>query len=605
MDLSQQLPTLPARPGVYLFKDASGTVLYVGKAASLRNRVRSYFAAGAQLPPKISRMVAQVNDLEVIIADSEQDALLMECNLIKRYRPRYNARLKDDKSFPYLKIDLRDEWPRVYITRRWEKGKGRYFGPYANAGSVRRTMALLQRLFPFRSCSRIPAGAPRACLDYHIHRCVGPCIGAVTREEYAHMIRQVILFLEGRQEKIVGELRHQMKQAAADLDFEKAALLRNQIQAIQQVIEGQKLATAVRGDLDAIAFVQDNDLAYVETFFIRNGKLTGRDHFLLEGVRDMEQGEILASFVKQFYLSATSVPPVILLPEQPAEASELEDWLRAKKGARVRLQAPARGQRRKLLEMVIENARQGWEQFRQKHITSTEALATAMAELRDRLHLPTTPERMECYDISNILGAAAVGSMVVFEKGLPKPAHYRRFRIKTVGQADDYAMLQEVLRRRFKRADQPAAAAQGESWTMRPDLVIVDGGKGQINAAQAVLYEVGIDIPVISIAKEREEIFIPGQSDPVALPPTTSASQMIQRIRDEAHRFAISYHTRLRTRTSMASALDEVPGIGPKRKRALLRQFGTLKGIKEASAEAIAAAASVSRELAEKIRESL
>jgi excinuclease ABC subunit C len=605
MDLSQRLPTLPARPGVYLFKDASGTVIYVGKAASLRNRVRSYFAASAQLPPKIGRMVAQVNDLEVIIADSEQDALLMECNLIKRYRPRYNARLKDDKSFPYLKIDLGDEWPRVCITRRWEKGKGRYFGPYANAGSVRRTLALLQRLFPFRSCSRIPAGIPRACLDYHIHRCVGPCIGAVTREEYAHMIHQVILFLEGRQEKVVGDLKRQMAQAAADLDFEKAALLRNQIQAIQQVIEGQKLATAVRGDLDAIAFVQNNDLAYIETFFIRNGKLTGRDHFLLEGIRDMEPEEILASFVKQFYLSATFIPPVILLPEQPAEPSELEEWLKAKKGARVRLQTPARGQRRKLLEMVIENARQGWEQFQQKHITSAEALATAMAELRDRLHLPATPERMECYDISNILGASAVGSMVVFEKGLPKPAHYRRFRIKTVERSDDYAMLQEVLRRRFKRADQPADTVQGESWSTRPDLVIVDGGKGQLHAAETVLYELGLAIPAISIAKEREEIFIPGQSEPVALPPTAPASQMIQRIRDEAHRFAISYHTRVRTRISMASALDDIPGIGPKRKRALLRQFGTIKGIKEASTEAIATAATIRTELAEKIKASL
>ncbi|MDP2744604.1 MAG: excinuclease ABC subunit UvrC, partial [Dehalococcoidia bacterium] len=460
-------------------------------------------------------------------------------------------------------------------------------------------------LFPFRSCSRIPSSNPRACLDYHIHRCVGPCIGAVTREEYAHMIRQVILFLEGRQEKVVGDLKRQMAQAAANLDFEKAALLRNQIQAIQQVIEGQKLATAVRGDLDAIAFVQSNDLAYVETFFIRNGKLTGRDHFLLEGVRDLEPEEILASFVKQFYLSATSIPPVMLLPKQPAETSELEEWLTAKRGARVRLQAPTRGQRRKLLEMVIENARQGWEQFRQKHITSTEALATALAELRDRLHLPATPERMECYDISNILGTSAVGSMVVFEKGLPKPPHYRRFRIKTVGQADDYAMLQEVLRRRFRRAGEPAAAPGGETWAIRPDLLIVDGGKGQLHAAETVLYELGLTIPAIGIAKEREEIFIHGQSEPVVLPATSPALQMIQRIRDEAHRFALAYHTRVRTKTSMASALDDIPGIGPKRKRALLRQFGSLKGIKEASAEAIAASAGISRELAEKIKWSL
>jgi excinuclease ABC subunit C len=602
----RKLPELPTKPGVYLLKDATGDILYVGKAANLRNRVRSYFASPVKLPSKLSRMMGRVSDVEVIIADSEQDALLLECNLIKRYRPHYNVRLKDDKSFPYLKIDLKDDWPRICITRRLEKGNGRYFGPYANAGSVRRTLALLQKVFPFRSCVKVPADSPRACLDYHIHRCLGPCVGAVTREEYSRMIRQVVLFLEGRQERVVRDLRHKMEQAAANLEFERAALLRNQMKAIEQVIEGQKLAAAVKGDQDVIAFVQSKDLAYVEIFFIRNGKLTGREHFLLEGVRDVEPEEIMASFIKQFYSSATSIPPSVLLPETPAEKEALEDWLKNRRGGKVRLWAPRRGEKNKLVKIVIDNARQGMEQFRQRQLTSDEALGMALAELRERLQLKQTPERMECYDISNIQGTSAVGSMVVFEKGLPKPSHYRRFKVKGVWQADDYAMLQEILRRRFKRAKDSYETEEGENhWARRPDLVIVDGGKGQLHAAQQAMQDLGLDIPLISIAKEREEIFILQQAEPVVLPFTSPALYLAQRIRDEAHRFALHYHKRVRTRRLMASALDSIPGIGPKRKRELWRRFGSRKAIKEAPLEDLAATAGISRALAEKIKESL
>lgn len=629
-------PSLPEKPGVYLLKDAAGTVLYVGKATNLRNRVRFYFSPPVKLGPKLSRMMEQVEHVDFIVADSEQESLLLECNLIKRYRPHYNVRLKDDKSFPYLKIDFKEQWPRLSITRRVTRD-GRYFGPFASAWSVRQTLALLQRIFPLRSCSRMPPAGSRACLDYHIHRCVGPCIEAVTKEEYDAMIRQIILFLEGRQERVVKDLKSRMVDAAGKLQFEKAGYLRDQIQAVESVIEGQKIAAVVKGDQDVIAFALDKDLAYVEVFFVRGGKLTGREHFLLEGVRDESPEDITASFIEQFYASATSIPPAVLVEQNPTDRAALERWLTGKRGKKVTLRAPLKGEKAKLVRKVAENARQGMEQFRKKQLSSDEALAMALAELKERLRLDRPPERIECYDISNIQGAAAVGSMVVFEKGLPKPAHYRRFRIREVGGIDDYAMLQEVLRRRFGRAQSALEAGsagvpqttptghceaplgpkqsvsqppgedgeKGKAWGILPNLVLIDGGKGQLNAALEVVRELGVDVQVASVAKEKEEIFRPEQPEPVILPPTSPALYLIQRIRDEAHRFAIGYHRKLRAKESVISVLDGLPGLGPKRKRALLRHFGSVSGIKEATAEDIARVAGMSLATARKIKNEL
>ncbi|MBA7630252.1 UvrABC system protein C [subsurface metagenome] len=600
--ITEQLRQLPTSPGVFLMKDAEGNILYVGKAANLHHRVRSYFSAGQKLPPKLKRMVARVNDIDFLITTSEQEALILELNLIKRHRPRYNVRLKDDKTFPYLKIDLNQDWPRLYITRRLEEDGGRYFGPFASAKSVRQTMKVIKGIFPFRSCSKAITGtAPRPCLEYNINRCLGPCIGAVSQQGYAEVIKQVILFLEGKQEMIVRELESQMKEASQSLDFEKAARLRDQIQAVNRVVEGQRIAATVSGEQDVIAFAQDTDQAYVQVFFIRSGKLIGRESFILQGTRSEEPIQIMTSFIKQFYDSAPYIPPLLLLQHPVEDKAIIEDWLQRKRGAKVRIQVPHRGNKKQLMKVAAENARQGLEQLKIKQIATPAALATALAEIKDALDLPHLPRRMEGYDISNLQGKAAVGSMVVFDQGKSKPAHYRRFRIKTVSGADDYAMLQEVLKRRFKRISDAS-----NTWAVLPDLVLIDGGKGQLNSAREAMREAGAEsIPVASLAKENEEIFAPGKRQPIVLPRSSPGLQLLQRLRDEAHRFAITYHRRIRKREAFASALDSIPGIGPKRKRALLKQFGSVRSIRTASEEELAAASGMSQSLAKKIKEYL
>jgi len=586
---------LPAKPGVYLMRDSRGEVLYVGKAVSLHNRLRSYFGSPSNLPPKTEAMMAQVGDFDFYVTDSEQEAFILECNLIKKYRPHFNVLLKDDKSYPYLKIDLTDPWPRVYMTRRLEKDGSRYLGPFASAHSLKHTLNLIKRLFPFRSCKKPINGADsRACIEYDIHRCLAPCTGAVSQQEYRQVIKQVILFLEGRQEEVLRRLRRNMEQAAERLEFEKASLLRDQLQAVEWVTQSQKVAGVTSGDQDVVALARAGDRAYVQVFFIRNGKLIGRDNFILEGTQGEEPEQIMTSFVQQFYASASSIPRLVLLQYPVLDTQLISDWLASLRGRPVELRVPQRGKKRELVEMVAENARQGLEQLQIKE--SPEKLSAAMTELQEVLHLPSLPQRMECYDISNIQGTSAVGSMVVFEKGRPKTAHYRRFRIKTVCGADDYAMLKEVLRRRFKRATDG-------TWAVLPDLVLIDGGRGQLNAALEALGETGTtSVPVASLAKEQEEIFLPDSPQPLQLPRNSPALQLLQRLRDEAHRFAISYYQRLHRGRSLGSVLDEVPGIGPRRKRALLRKFGSLAAIKQASVEELCALPGISPRLAEQVR---
>ncbi len=601
--ITEQLNRLPNSPGVYLLKDAEGNILYVGKAANLQHRVRSYFSAGQKLSPKMKRMVARVAEVDFFVTTSEQEALILELNLIKRHHPYYNVRLKDDKTFPYLKIETGEEWPRVYVTRRLEQDGGRYFGPFTNAKSVRQTLKVIKTIFPFRICTKPITGTDtRACLEYHLGRCVAPCIGAVSREEYAQIIKQVILFLEGKQERVVHELERKMNQAAEALDFEKAAFFRDQIQAIHKVIEGQRIATKVRGEQDVIAFAQDRDLAYVQVFFIRNDKLTGRESFVLQGTRHEEPQQIMTSFIKQFYASSPAIPPLILLQHPVEDMAVIKEWLRGKRGGRVELQVPQRGNKKELIDIVAENARQGLEQLKIKQLATPKAVEAALAEIERELGLSHPPRRMEAYDVSNIQGKAAVGSMVVFDNGRPKPAHYRRFRIKTVAGINDYAMLQEVLQRRFKHLTETTAA---DSWAVVPDLVLIDGGRGQLNAALAALREIGSNVPIASLAKENEAIFIPQKAKPVILPPSSPGLKLLQRLRDEAHRFAVSYHTKLRKRATFTSALDTIPGIGPKRKRALLKQFGSIRAIREASAAELAATTGISPSQAKRIKEHL
>lgn len=606
--ISEQLKQLPTSPGVYLMKDIEGNVLYVGKAANLCNRVRSYFSAGQRLTPKMQRMITLVNDIDFFITASEQDALILELNLIKKYRPHYNVRLKDDKTFPYLKINVDDDWPRVYITRRLEENGGHYFGPFASAKSVRQTLKVIKGAFPFRSCSRAITGSDsRPCLEYHIGHCLGPCIGTTSKEEYKEVIKQVLLFLEGKQERVVSELQKKMQKAAEALDFEKAALLRDQIESVNRVIEGQKTAMAVRGEQDAIAFATDRDQAYVQVFFIRSSKLVGRESFVLQGTRWEEPPQIMTSFIKQFYASSPYIPPLLLLQYPVEDKAVIENWLQSKRGARVRIQVPRQGSKKQLVDIVAENAQQGLAQYKIKQLAAPADVDIALAEIERELRLPRAPLRMEGYDISDIQGAAAVGSMVVFENGKSKPSHYRRFRIKAVSGADDYAMLKEVLTRRFKRsAAKDGDASSTDSWKILPDLILIDGGKGQLNAALSALREIGAGfIPTASLAKENEELFIPHRPEPVTLPRSSPGLQMLQRLRDEAHRFALGYHQRLHKKETFASAFDTIPGIGPVRRRALLKQFGSIQAIREASLEELAAARGMTRRLAQKIKEYL
>ncbi|MBA7571722.1 UvrABC system protein C [subsurface metagenome] len=602
----EQLKQIPPSPGVYLMKDAEGNILYVGKAANLHQRVRSYFSAGQKLSPKLERMVARVDDFDFFVTTSEQEALILELNLIKRHRPGYNVRLKDDKTFPYLKIDINEDWPRVHITRRLEENGGRYFGPFASAKSVRQTLKVLKGIFPFRSCRKSITGTDlRPCLEYHIHHCLGPCIGIVSKEEYAEVIKQVILFLEGKQEMVAQELQSKMDKAAEALDFEKAVLLRDQIQAIDRVIEGQRIATTVSGEQDVIAFASDKDQAYVQVFFIRSGKLIGRESFVLQGARSEDPEQIMANFIKQFYASAPHIPPLLLLQYPVEDRTIIESWLQSKRGAKVHIQVPRRGTKKQLVRIVAKNAQQSLEQLKVKQLATPTALAAALAEIKRKLHLPRLPSRMEGYDISSIQGTVAVGSMVVFEEGKPKPSHYRRFRIKTVSGANDYAMLQEVVKRRFKRSLKSDASTPN-TWAILPDLVLIDGGKGQLNSVLAAMHEVGVgSVPTASLAKENEEIFVPQKREPIILPRSSPGLQLLQRLRDEAHRFALGYHQKIRRRQTFASALDSIPGIGPRRKRALLKQFGSVQAIREAPIEELATARGMSKNLAQKVKEYL
>jgi excinuclease ABC subunit C len=608
--LRRRLAALPTSPGVYMYKSSAGEILYIGKAINLRNRVRSYFHRNGQ-STKIKQMLAQVCDWELILTGSELEALVLECNLIKKHRPKYNVRLRDDKHYPYIKVTVNEPWPRVFITRRIGRDGARYFGPFTDSRSVWRTLDLLNKLFPYRTCHiTITGNLPRPCLQYHIHRCLGPCIGVADPEEYRQVVAQVCLFLEGKHEQIVATLRQRMEEAAESLQFERAAHIRDQIRAVEKVTERQRVVDAAMKDQDVIAFARANGDACVEVFFVRGGKLIGREHFLLEGTKDEVAEQIMTSFVTQFYDSAAYVPPEILLQNDIAEAEVIESWLRDKRGGqKVAVNVPRRGKSKKLVDMVAQNASEVLAQMRAKWLADERKTSAALTELAEQLDLAEPPQRIECYDISNIQGTSSVGSMVVFENGQPANGAYRRFQIKTIDGPNDFASLQEVLKRRFSRAkasaeDDPAGAAKG--WTKLPDLVIIDGGRGQLNAGLEVLQKLGLErLPTVSLAKQNEEIFTPYSSEPILLPRDSQALYLVQRIRDEAHRFALTYHRQLRGRRTVKSQLDELPGVGPKRKAALLKRFGSVKGIREASIEELVATPGVDRATATRVKERL
>ena len=618
-DLQATLKKLPDRPGVYLMRDARGDVVYVGKAQSLRSRVRSYWQKGAGLGPleghRVRAVIDKIVDVEYTLTDSVSEALLLEANLIKRFRPRFNVRLKDDKSYPYIKITMADDFPRVERTRKLVQDGSRYFGPYASASSVDESMNLVRRLFPFRTCTIDIRDGERAlarpCLLYHIKRCQGPCIQAVSKADYGAQIAQIELFLEGRQESVVRALGAEMRVASERTDYERAATIRDKIRAIERTMESQKMAAFRRTELDLLGLARADNQAAIQLFAIRGGKMIGRDVFLLDAAHEAPDEEVLSSFLLQFYARATSIPPSVLVPLALPDAADLEAFLGglrggARGGRPVHLAVPQRGEKQELMVLAGRNAAETLAREQARWLADEGKTLGALEELASALNLPGPPLRIECYDISNVQGSDSVGSMVVFEEGRPRSGEYRRFKIRSVVGANDYASHQEVLRRRFRRAKAgDEGSEEALRWAM-PDLVIIDGGRGQVSAAKEVLDELGLhDLPLAGLAKEREELFLPGAASPVVLPPTSAALYLVQRLRDEAHRFAITYHRDLRSKRQTRSAFDDLPGVGPKRRRALLRVFGSTKRVRDAPVEQIAAVPGIGAALAERIKATL
>ena len=616
--LQVKLDTVPARPGVYLMKDAQGRVIYVGKAVNLRSRVRSYFQRAGQQALKTRRLIAEVSDLDWIVTDNELEALILENVLIKRHHPRYNVRLRDDKTYPYIKIHWQDPFPRVTVTRRMVQDGAWYFGPYASAGAVRQTLDGLRRIFPYLTCRREITGRDeRPCLYYHIQRCAGPCIGAVDQAQYRQMIEGMARFLRGESEEVLAELEARMRAAAEAWQFERAALYRDQIRAARRIIERQKVVSTTMADQDVIGLARQEGDACAQVFFIRRGKLIGRELFILEGVRDEEEAQVMASFLKRFYDQAAYVPPEILLPEPVEEAAVIEEWLSTKRGAKVTLRVPRRGQKRELVHMAMENASEMLAALRAQWQADKSKQVQALAELQAALGLAAPPARIEAYDISTLQGRQTVGSMVVFVQGTPRKSDYRRFRVRgrgAQGEPDDYASMREVLRRRFRRAVEPPEEMPGRKarpgdavWTMLPDLVLLDGGRGQLNVGLEVLeeYDLRDSVPIVALAKEQEELFLPDREEPLRLSERSPGLLLLRRIRDEAHRFAISYHQRARRRAALASELEEIPGIGPRRRQALLKHFGSLEAIRQATVEELAAVPGMTRSAAKAVKEQL
>jgi len=613
-DLKELLDSLPTKPGVYLMVDKYTTVIYVGKAINLRARVRSYFHRSAQEWAKTRQLVHRIANIEFIVTGSELEALVLESTLIKRHKPRFNVRLKDDKRYPYIKITLQENFPSVAVTRQMMDDGARYYGPYTSVEAVHQTLDLLRRMFPYLNCKREITGQDtRPCLYYHIKRCGGPCIGAVSREDYRATIKQLCDFLEGKADQVLAEMNERMNAAAQKWQFEKAAQLRDQIRAVDKVIERQRVVSLTKVDQDVIAFAREDGQACAQVFFIRRGRLIGREYFILEGAEEKNERKVMASFLKQFYDKAAYVPPEILLPHEVDEALVIEQWLRTRRGTKVALRVPRRGKKRELVRMAVENAAETLSHLRAQWLADESQHTVALAELQEALNLPGPPTRIEGYDISNIQGTAATGSMVVFVKGVARKSDYRRFRIKSVAGSNDFAMMQEVLRRRFKRAvkarEEKAAGQPGsksEKWSIMPDLILIDGGKGQLNSVLEVLEEYGLDdLPVAGLAKKHEELFLPGQPKPVILPRGSQGLFLVQRVRDESHRFAVTHHRSIRRKAGLASQLDSVPGIGPKRRAALLKQFGSLDAIRAAGLEELTAVPGMTEKAAQAIRDFL
>lgn len=609
------LATLPDKPGCYLMKDEESNIIYVGKAINLKNRVRSYFQQSSDQTYKTRQMVRKIRDIEWIVVASELEALILEMNLIKLHRPFYNVRLKDDKRYPYIKVHWSDPFPKLTVTRNMINDGSRYFGPYTSVWAVHQTLDVLRKIFPYLTCAREITGKDeRACLYYDIKLCSAPCIGAVNQAEYRQMIDDLCKFLEGRTDPVMSRLRQAMADASDNLNYEKAAVYRDQIQAIERVVERQKIISDERQDSDVIAMARSKGEACVQVFFIRSGKLIGREYFILEGTEAEDNSDILEEFIKQFYSQAAYVPNKVLLPEEVEEARIIKEWLNTRRGdEKVQLTVPKRGQGKELVKMASENAQETLKSLEMRWKADKDRQHQALSEIQAILGLPEAPNRIECYDISNIQGTASVGSMVVFEQGVPAKKHYRRFNIKTLSTPDDFASMREVLKRRINRyvteqqeKDQPGHKPD-LAFSLLPDLLIVDGGKGQLRQAVEVIQEFDLQgqFAVVGLAKQEEELFLPGKTDSVRLDDHSQGFYLIQRIRDEAHRFAITAHRNQRGKIGLVSRLDSIPGIGPARRKELISRFGSIDGILAAPVEEIIKIKGISSEMAEAIKAQL
>ena len=616
------LNNLPLKPGVYLMKDAKGEIIYVGKAKRLRNRVRSYFNASAESSLKTMRLREQIRDIDFIVEENEIRALILEETLIKRYKPRFNISLKDDKRYPYIKISWQHPFPKVETTRRIEQDGSRYFGPYVAMWAVQNTLQTLRKAFPYLTCDReINGKDARACLFYDIKLCNAPCIGAVNQEQYRAMIQELMDVLNGKSEGVVKRLADEMSIAAESLNFEHAAALRDQLKAIEYITRQHKAVSGDFADQDVIALARDDGDAVVQILFVRNGKLIGSDSRVLEGTEGESDADVLTAFIKRFYDAAAEVPNEIVVQQQNVEETRIiERWLRDKRsGKRVSITVPQRGDKRQLVDIAADNAKETLHMMRAQWEADTVKQETSLAELQAALNLPAPPIRVECYDISTTQGTAIVASRVVFVQGVPKKSEYRRFNIRTVSHAgsDDYQSMREALTRRFNRWKQaledptppvPGKEDRDETWRLLPDLLMVDGGKGQLGVAIEVLNEFGLfgRVPLVSLAKQFEELYLPYNPEPVILPRRSNALYFVQRVRDEAHRFAITSHRQRRQKLGMVSQLEAIPGVGPAKRKALLKAFGnSVKAIREASLEELASVPGITRKLAESIKEML
>ncbi|MHB8572171.1 MAG: excinuclease ABC subunit UvrC [Candidatus Dormibacteria bacterium] len=613
--LRARLRALPAAPGVYLMRGAREQVLYVGKAANLRDRVRSYFVSGAAGErAMLSTLLPMVTDFEHVACASEKEALVLENNLIKEHQPPFNIRLRDDKNYLYVRVPLSEALARPTLVRRPGTDDARYFGPYTDAKAIRGTLKSLRRVFPHRACSEAVFGRHRVCLDYHLKLCPGPCEGLSGEQEHTEALESVSRFLEGRSGELEADLRQRMQAASDLMQFEVAATQRDRLRGIQRLREQQRMVDRGGADEDLVAVARGEREAHVRLFQVRGGKLVGADSHNLAGAGDASDADIVRSFVGQYYARASHIPKAVLVPVEPTGRALLEQWLGERRGTRVQVRVPQRGERRHLLDQLQETARQGLRQLEISRDFDSDRAQSLLHDLARELGLPRPPTRIECYDISNIQGTSAVGSMVVFLEGRPEPSHYRHFRIQSVEGSDDFAMLREVLGRRFTRLGQvrPQESRRRRtevlpdvSFDSVPDLVLIDGGRGQLSAALAAMTESGVHLPTFGLAKKREELFRPGSSRPVMLERGSEALFLVQRIRDEAHRFAITHHRKVRAARSLQSGLEQVEGVGPVLRRALMRHFGSLGAIREATPEQLCEVPRVNRALALRIKETL